>query len=127
MLGTAVSYTHLDVYKRQVSAYTHYFTVAPNDSYDGREAQIVFTEKDGKTTQAVTIYQAPSNALVVARTACKTSYHAGTLTFRKQTDAALTMETEQNWITCTTDGSMLSFSFLENGNQMCIRDRYCIS
>ena len=51
---------------KAVSAYTHYFTVAPNDSYDGREAQIVFTEKDGKTTQAVTIYQAPSNALVVA-------------------------------------------------------------
>ena len=98
---------------KAVSAYTHYFTVAPNDSYDGREAQIVFTEKDGKTTQAVTIYQAPSNALVVARTACKTSYQAGTLTFRKQTDALLTMETEQNWITCTTDGSMLSFSFPE--------------
>ena len=56
---------------KAVSAYTHYFTVAPNDSYDGREAQIVFTEKDGKTTQAVTIYQAPSNALGVARTACK--------------------------------------------------------
>lgn len=101
---------------KAVSAYTHYFTIAPNDSYDGREAQIIFTEKDGKTTQAVTIYQAPSNALVVARTACKTSYQAGTLTFRKQTDAILIMETEQNWITCTTDGSMLSFSFPENSN-----------
>lgn len=107
---------------KAVSAYTHYFKVAPNDADDGREAQIVFTGKDGKMMQAVTVYQAPSNALVVARPTCKTSHHAGTLTFRKQTDAALTLETEEKWITCTSEGSMLSFSFLENNNSFSDRE-----
>jgi len=51
---------------RAMSSYTHYFEVLPNDTYDNREAQIKFVNKENGEELFVNIKQMQLNAIVIA-------------------------------------------------------------
>ena len=46
-----------------MSTHTHYFVVAANDEYDGRTAEIVFTDKANNLSETVTVTQVQKNAV----------------------------------------------------------------
>ncbi len=71
---------------RALSAYTHYFTVAPNDTYDSRTAQIIFTDAAHGLADTVTIMQAQHDAILLADREQSMPAAGGTLTLRVQTN-----------------------------------------
>lgn len=57
-----------EIQSRAVSTHTHHYTVSPNDTYDSREAKIVFyNPKDENVADTVSIYQMYKGAILVAR------------------------------------------------------------
>lgn len=51
---------------RAMSSYTHFFEVLPNNTYDNRETQIKFVNKENGEEQFVKIKQMQLNAIVIA-------------------------------------------------------------
>lgn len=84
---------------RSISAYTHYFTVKPNDTYDNREAQIVFTSKEENISDTLTVTQLQLNALVLARDEYTVFGEADTLSFAILANVDIKAESDVDWIT----------------------------
>lgn len=52
---------------RAFSSHTHYFTIAKNDTYDARVAEILFTDKSKGVTEKVKVTQAQRNGIVAGQ------------------------------------------------------------
>lgn len=84
---------------RSFSAYTHYFTVAANEGYDARTAEIVFvSEEDGMLADTVKIYQAYKGAIVVAQQEYEVKAEGDQLDFQVQTNLELEVSISDDWI-----------------------------
>jgi len=84
---------------RAFSAYTHYFKVSANESYDAREAKIVFvSESDVDIADTVSIYQAYKGAIVVARQEYEVKAEGDQLDFLVQTNLDLDVSISDEWI-----------------------------
>ena len=88
-----------EVDTRSLSAYTHYFTVAPNDTYDARTAEIIFATADGTLADTVLITQVQQDALIVAQHEYDIPAEGGTLDFTVQTNVDVTATADVDWIT----------------------------
>ena len=84
---------------RSLSAYTHYFTVAPNDTYDARTAEIIFATADGTLADTVFITQVQQDALIVAQQEYDIPAEGGTLDFSVQANVDVTATPDVDWIT----------------------------
>lgn len=84
---------------RAFSAYTHYFTVAANENYDARTAEVVFvSEGDGTIADTVRIYQAYKGAIVVAQQEYEVKAEGDQLDFQVQTNLELEVSISDDWI-----------------------------
>lgn len=84
---------------RALSTYTHYFTVAPNDTYDAREAVIRFVDEENGLEQTLTIQQMQRDAIVVAQSIYEIGAEGGALDFTVQANVDFTVSTNADWIT----------------------------
>ena len=84
---------------RALSTYTHYFTIAPNDTYDAREAVIRFVDEENGLEQTVSIQQMQRDAIVVAQSIYEIGAEGGALDFAVRANVDFTVSTDANWIT----------------------------
>lgn len=87
-----------EVPSRAMSAYTHYFVVAPNTGEEVRETEILFEDKENGISETVRIYQVPPPYIAVAMNEYKFSYKAATLDFTLQTNTELEISINVDWI-----------------------------
>ena len=88
----------MEAKNRSVSAYTHYFTVVPNDTYDIRTAEIVFVDKENGGEEKVTVNQMQKNAIVVAQSEYTVEATGGKLDFTVNANVDFTVEISVDWI-----------------------------
>ena len=88
---------------RAVSAYTHYFTIAPNDTYDARTAEILFTSTDGTLADTLRVTQVQQDAIVLAQQAYDLPAESSRLEFPVLTNVDVTSTTDVDWITPVPD------------------------
>ena len=84
---------------RALSTYTHYFIVAPNETYDAREAVIRFVDEENGLEQTVSIQQMQRDAIVVAQSIYEIGAEGGALDFAVQANVDFTVSTDADWIT----------------------------
>lgn len=88
-----------EIQSRAVSTHTHHYTVSPNDTYDSREAKIVFyNPKDENVADTVSIYQMYKGAILVARNEYQFGIDGGTLNLTVQTNLEFDIEISDSWI-----------------------------
>lgn len=88
-----------EIQSRAVSTHTHHYTVSPNDTYDSREAKIVFyNPKDENVADTVSIYQMYKGAILVARNEYQFGIDGGTLNLMVQTNLEFDIEVSDTWI-----------------------------
>lgn len=106
---------------RSLSAYTHYFTILPNDTYDMRTTEIVFFDKEKRIEEKVTITQMQKDAIVVAQDEYTVEATGGRLDFSVKANVDFTVETSVDWIqqidTRGLNSVNLSFSIAANENE----------
>ena len=84
---------------RSLSAYTHYFAVAPNDTYDARTAEIIFVAADGTLADTVFVTQVQQDAILLAQQEYDIPAEGGTLDFTVQANVDVTATPDVDWIT----------------------------
>lgn len=108
-----------EVQSRAVSTHTHHYTVSPNDTYDSREAKIVFYDpKDENVADTVTIYQLQKDAIVLAQDEYIMEAKGGELDFTVSANVEFKVSISSDWIEqITTRGLIdkhLKFTIEEN-------------
>lgn len=112
-----------EIQSRAVSTHTHHYTIAPNETYDSREAKIVFYDpKDESMADTVTIYQMQKDAILVARNEYQFDVKGGNLNLIVQTNLDFEIEISDSWIqqvqpTRALTEYNLSFAISENTEQ----------
>ncbi|WP_276863371.1 BACON domain-containing carbohydrate-binding protein [Mediterranea massiliensis] len=103
---------------RAFSAYTHYFTVAVNESYDARTAEITFINKENNIEEKVYIIQVQKDAILVAQNEYIVGPEGDRLDFAVNANVDFTVETSVDWIQQTATRGLvekpLSFTITEN-------------
>lgn len=105
---------------RAVSTHTYHYTVSPNESYDSREARIVFyNPEEVKMADTVSIFQMFKGAILVARDEYRFDTDGGTLDLSFQTNLETEVRTSASWIrqeplTRALTERKLRFSIAEN-------------
>ena len=112
-----------EIQSRAVSTHTHHYTVSPNDTYDSREAKIVFyNPEDESVADTVSIYQMYKGAILVARNEYQFDVKGGNLNLTVQTNLEFDIEVSDTWIqqvqpTRALTEYNLSFAISENTEQ----------
>ena len=84
---------------RAASTHTHHYVVAPNETYDIREAQIVFVDKgNAALADTVTIRQAYMNAILVARNEYEVDKSGRKLDFKVHANVDIDVMVDVDWI-----------------------------
>lgn len=80
------------------SAYTHYFEIEKNESYDNRRASIIFIDNDSGYKDSVVINQSQVNAIIIAKDEYNVEYTGDTLNFLVSTNTNLEISSDVSWI-----------------------------
>lgn len=107
---------------RSVSSHTLYYTVSPNETYDGREAEIVFLDKkNSNVSDTLCIRQVQKDAILLSENEYSISADGGTLDIVLQTNIEYSYsvsEIASDWIVANQSRALnvkiLSFSIKEN-------------
>lgn len=84
---------------RAVSTHTHHYTVAPNETYDSREAKIVFYDLNDETiADTVSIFQMYKGAILVARNEYQFDLKGGNLNLTVQANLEFDVTVSDTWI-----------------------------
>ena len=107
---------------KAMSTDKYVFIAAMNDTYESRDAEIVFRTEDGSLTEKVVVKQAAKDALIVAADEYTVPSEANTLSFVVSANVDITVETDVDWIkNISTKGltdTALNFSIEENTSEM---------
>ncbi|MCQ2161582.1 MAG: BspA family leucine-rich repeat surface protein [Bacteroidales bacterium] len=107
---------------KAMSTDKYVFIAAMNDTYESRDAEIVFRTEDGSLTEKVVVKQAAKDALIVAANEYTVPSEANTLSFVVSANVDFTFETDVDWIKrISTKGltdTALNFSIEENTSEM---------
>lgn len=87
-----------EVSTRAFSAYTHYFTVAANESYDARAAEIYFVNEENGLQEKVTVTQAQKDAIVIAEDEYTMDAEGGRLEFTVNANVDFKIDIDADWI-----------------------------
>lgn len=88
-----------EIQSRAVSTHTHHYTVSPNDTYDSREAKIVFYDpKDKNVADTVTISQLQKDAIVLAQDEYIMEAKGGELDFTVSAYVEFKVSVSADWI-----------------------------
>lgn len=108
-----------EIQSRAVSTHTRYYQVAPNESYDPREAKIVFYSlEDESLADTVSVYQMYKGAILVARNEYQFGIEGGDFTLTVSSNLEFDVSVSDEWIQqIGTRGLVdtgLNFTILEN-------------
>lgn len=87
---------------RGIITNTRSFVIAPNPTYDAREAEIIFRDKNSSLQETVTIYQMQKDAIIVAKKSYNFDNKGGELALSLQANVDVDIEipeASQEWIT----------------------------
>lgn len=109
-----------EVESRAVSTHTHHYTVLPNESYNSREAKIVFySYEDENMADTVSVCQMFKGAIIIAKNEYVVGIKGGRLDFKVESNIDFDVETSVSWIKAVSPSRSLtehklSFEILEN-------------
>lgn len=83
---------------RAFSAYTHYFTVAVNESYDARTAEIYFVDEKNGLQEKLIVTQAQKDAIVIAEDEYTMDAEGGRLEFTVNANVDFKIDIDADWI-----------------------------
>lgn len=83
---------------RATSTYTHLFTVAANEGYDARSAEIAFVNEENGLREKVTVTQAQKDAIVVAQEQYTVQATGGQLQISVQANVAFDVSINVDWM-----------------------------
>lgn len=88
-----------EIQTRAVSTHTHHYQIAQNESYDSREAKIVFYSLEDETlADTVSVYQVQMGAIVLAKDEYIVDERGGILTFVIQTNVDFEVIIDSPWM-----------------------------
>lgn len=108
-----------EVLSRSVSTHTHHYQIDPNESYDSREAQIVFYNIDDENiSDTVSIYQIYKGAILIARDEYQYDLQGGKLNLKIASNLDFEIHIYDDWIERITTRGLteydLTFNILKN-------------
>lgn len=83
---------------RAFSSHTHYFTVAANEGYDARTAEIIFVNKDNGVEEKVKVTQVQKDAIIIAQSEYTVPATNSTLDFEINTNVDFSVSISNEWI-----------------------------
>ena len=83
---------------RSFSAYTHYFTVAANEGYDARTAEIYFVDEENGLQEKVIVNQVQKDAIVLAENEYTVDAAGGRLELAVKANVDFTTDIDAGWI-----------------------------
>ncbi len=83
---------------RAFSAYTHYFTVAANEGYDARTAEIYFVDEENGLQEKVIVTQVQKDAIVLAENEYTVDAAGGRLELAVKANVDFTTDIDAGWI-----------------------------
>lgn len=86
---------------RSFSAYTHYFTVAANEGYDARTAEIYFVDEENGLQEKVIVTQVQRDVILVAQNEYQVSCEASSLDLKVCSNIEIEYVTDVDWIKIT--------------------------
>lgn len=88
---------------RAMSSHTLHYTVAANDTYDGREAEIIYRDRsDNSIADTLTILQAQKDAIIVSEKEVKVGSEGGTIEVKIDSNVDFEMQLpDVDWISET--------------------------
>ena len=107
---------------RAISAYTHYLSIAPNETYDQRSAVVYFRSKEEDLQDSISITQLQKDAIIVAKNAYEVAPNGGKLEFTVNTNVDFEVSTSVDWIKQNAESrglveKTLSFTIEENDSK----------
>lgn len=98
---------------------TFVFNIAKNTDYDSREGAIIFKSKDGSLSQAVKVYQAQEDVLIISKKDIVVGDVGGTISFELKTNVDFKVsEPNVNWLRAATTRSLTNhtLSYIVDAN-----------
>ena len=83
---------------RALSTYTHYFTIAPNDTYDAREAVIRFVDRENGLEDSVKVTQVQRDAIILAKNHYDVEPEGNILNLSVSTNVDFAVNIAVDWI-----------------------------
>mgnify|MGYP006779657049 CR=1 FL=1 len=80
------------------SDYTHYITVMPNETYDSREAEIIFYSESEDIYETVSVVQLQKDAIIAAKSEYVLEALETELSFKVSTNVEFEVKTSVDWI-----------------------------
>lgn len=107
---------------RAVSTHTHHYTISSNDTYDSREAKIVFYDpKDGNLADTVSIYQLQNSGIFIEQEEFSVKAEGETLEIKVDANIEYTIAVSDDWLQQITSRALstetLRFLVLKNENE----------
>ncbi len=104
---------------RAISAYTHYLTIATNETYDQRSAIIYFQNAAESLKDSICITQLQKDAILIAKNEYTIASEGGNLEFSVNTNVDFEVSVSVDWIKQNTESrslveKLLSFVIAEN-------------
>ncbi len=84
---------------RSASTHTLRYWIKPNDTYDNRSAQIVFSDEDGCNSQTITVTQVQRDAIMIAKNQYDFEAAGGEFTADIVSNIDFDVTTDVDWIT----------------------------
>ena len=88
-----------EVTTRAMSSHTLHYTVDPNETYDNREAIIVYRDVNNSTADTLTVIQAQKDAIVLTEKEYTVSPEGETIEVKLASNTEYTIAVSDNWIT----------------------------
>ena len=83
---------------RAISAYTHYLTIAPNESYDQRSAMVYFNNEAEGLKDSISITQLQLDAIIVAQNEYEIACEGDQLEFKVSYNVDFNISISVDWI-----------------------------
>lgn len=97
---------------RNISTYTHYFSVSPNDTYDARSAEIKFTDNTNGLEQTLSITQMQKDAIILAQNVYEMPSEGGNLKFDVRANVDFEITVSAGWISHTSSRGLVGRELL---------------
>lgn len=100
---------------RAMSSHTLYYTIDANETYDSREAKIVYRNKKNDVAETLTIVQAQKDAIILGQKEMTVKADGGTIEVKLSANVAYEVKMpDVNWITTTTTRGLTEHTLYYN-------------
>ena len=105
---------------KSLQTYKFQYRILPNETYDGREAQIIFKDNNSTLSDTVFIYQTTKDALLLSKDHYELEAEGGNIEVEVKSNIDFEVKILEDWITqVQTKGlttHQLKFTIIENSN-----------